>query len=342
LELVPGPIEPSFLTAAAQRLLLAAAARGIPRAGLLETLGMDEARLADPDARIPASAMYATWEACMRSCRDDGFPMDMAKITSVSKLGLLGYVLYTRPTTGSALEALARYHDLVNDSGRWSIRHGEAETIIAWQRDGDRTLGMRVANEQVLAALVVVGKHTARGGIPIRRAYFRHGKPRHDEAHAQVFGVAPVWSAEMDALVIPREALDDKPGGANDVLSDYFATAAEQALARVANAGSWSARVARVVSASLGSGIPTLQSVARELGTSERTARRRLASEGVAFDSLVQRVQQENANELLAGTTHIRDIAFALGFSDTTAFSRAYRRWTGKAPTEARAELLRR
>jgi AraC-like DNA-binding protein len=338
---VPKPVEPSFLSAAAQRLVAVAAARGIETAPLFEALGLDEAGVADPEGRFPASAMYAAWEVCMRACRDEGFPIEVARATSISKLGLLGYVLYTRPTVGSALQALARYHDLVNDSGKWSLRHGGAETTIAWEREGERTLGMRVANEQVLGAFVVLGAYSARGGIPIRRTYFRHAKPRRDDAHVRLFGQAPIWGADSDALVVPRDALDDKPGGANDVLSDYFANAAEQALARVASDGSWSARVARVVSASLGSGIPTLQSVARALGTSERTTRRRLASEGVAFDALVQRVQQEQASELLAGTTPIRDIAFALGFSDATAFSRAYRRWTGKAPTEARADRLR-
>ena len=84
-----------------------------------------------------------------------------------------------------------------------------------------------------------------------------------------------------------------------------------------------------------------LESLTEGIGVYALFGKRRLASEGVAFDALVQRVQQEQASELLAGSTPIRDIAFALGFSDTTAFSRAFRRWTGKTPTEARAARAR-
>ena len=331
------PAEPSFLTALAQRLLASADAKGIPRQPILDALGVDEARVADPEGRIPATAMYAAWEVCMRACRDHGFPIEVARVTSVTKLGILGYVLYTRPTVGSAFQALGRYHDLVNDSGRWSMSSKGSELTMLWVRDGERTLGMRVANEQVLGAFVALGAYSSRGGIPILRTYFRHERPRRDDAHVEHFGGPPIWGADMDALVIPREALDDKPGGANDVLSTYFATAAEQALQRVASAGSWSGQIARIVSASLGSGIPTLVKVAKALGTTERTARRRLSSEGTTYDALVSRVQQEQATELLASDTPIRDIAFALGFSDATAFSRAYKRWTGKAPSEARS-----
>ena len=334
---MPASATPSLIAALAVRLLAAATSRGLPRAPLLAALGVDEQYLTDPEARIPASSMYAVWEVAMRACRDEAFPIDVGKLSSIGGLGLLGYVLYTRPTIEDALRALTRYHDIANDTGQWSLRHGKSETTIVWTRDGERTLGMRAANEQLLASFVVLGSHSRRGGIPILRTHFRHHKPRRDDAHARHFGAAPIWGSELDALVVPREALDDVPMGANDVLSAYFAKAADQALERVATVGSWSAQAARVISTSLGSGIPVLATVARALGTSERTARRRLAAEGTTFDALVSRVQQEQATELLAGDTPLRDIAFALGFSDATAFSRAYRRWTGRAPSAARA-----
>ena len=333
---VPAPPSPSFLAGAAVRLLAAASARGLPRAPLLAALGVDEHYLGDPEARIPATAMYATWEVAMRACRDEAFPIDVGKVSSIAGLGLLGYVLYTRPTIESALHALIRYHDIANDTGRWSLRHGRSETTIAWNREGERTLGMRVANEQLLASFVVLGAHSQRGGIPVLRTHFRHARPRRDDAHARHFGAPPIWSSDIDALVVPRDVLMDVPKGADEVLSPYFSKAADHALERVAGEGSWSAQVARVVSAELGSGIPTLAGVARAMGSSPRTARRRLAAEGTTFDALVSRVQREQATELLAGDASLRDIAFALGFSDASAFSRAYRRWTGRTPSAAR------
>lgn len=330
---VPSIIAPRLLA-----LVGVATSKGVPRAALLTTLGVEEEQLKNPEARVSVERLYDGWELCMRACLDDGLPVEVGRHSSIAAFGLLGYVLYTRPTLGSALEALRRYHDIINDSGRWSIESAKSETTITWHREGERRLGLRVANEQVLASFATLAMDHLTASLEIRRVGFRHGKPRSDDAHARHFGVAPTWGTDTDAVVLPREALELKPVGANDVVSVYFASQAEQALETLAKVGSWTAQVARAISTSLGSGIPTLEKVARSLGTTERTARRRLSAEGHTFDALVASVQKEQAIQLLGGETPLRDIAFALGFSDATAFSRAFRRWTGRSPSEMRAE----
>jgi AraC-like DNA-binding protein len=333
---------PTLLAPRLLGLIGVAAQKGVPRARLLEALGIDEAALSNQEARVPVEKVFDAWEVAMRTCRDDGLPVEVGRLSSIAAFGLFGYVLYTRPTLAGSLDALARYHDLVNDSGRWSIESDEGESTITWLRDGDRRLGMRVANEQVLSSFATLAVQHLTERLEILRVSFRHAKPRSDQAHVRHFGVAPIWAADVDAVVLPRDALDMKPIGANDVVSAYFASQADQALERLAKAGSWTAQVARVISASLGSGIPTLERVARSLGTTERTARRRLSAEGQTFDALVTSVQKEQAIQLLSGDTPLRDIAFALGFSDATAFSRAYKRWTGRSPSEARADRARK
>lgn len=333
---------PTLLAPRLAGLIGVAVSKGAPRAQMLEALGIDEAALKNQEARVPIDNVFAAWEVAMRSCRDDGLPVEVGRLGSIAAFGLFGYVLYTRPTLAGSLDALARYHDLVNDSGRWSIKSDAAESTITWLREGDRRLGMRVANEQVLSSFATLAVQHLTEKLEILRVSFRHGKPRSDQAHAKHFGVAPIWGAETDAVVLPRDALSMKPIGANDVVSAYFASQADQALERLAKAGSWTAQVARVISASLGSGIPTLDRVAKSLGTTERTARRRLSAEGHTFDALVTSVQKEQAIQLLSGETPLRDIAFALGFSDATAFSRAYKRWTGRSPSEARADRARK
>ena len=72
--------------------------------------------------------------------------------------------------------------------------------------------------------------------------------------------------------------------------------------------------------------------IARDLGISARTLRRNLEQEGTSLRALVDDVRRERADELLATGTPVKEIAFVLGFSETSAFSRAYKRWTGRPP----------
>lgn len=231
---------------------------------------------------------------------------------------------------------LIRYHDLINETGRWHLARDGEHVIVSWRRSSER-LGLRAGNEQILASTLTFCAEAFGEWLPIVEARFAHRRPRSVAAHEAHFRAPLVWDAHENAVVIHEALLARKPRMADAVLSEHFRDAAERALARVAPAASWSARVARAVSSHLAEGIPTLGAIARELGTSERTARRRLADEGTTFAALVERVQRERAEELVAGSLPLRDVAFALGFADATAFSRAYRRWTGNAPSLTRA-----
>jgi len=78
----------------------------------------------------------------------------------------------------------------------------------------------------------------------------------------------------------------------------------------------------------------TLTTLARRLSLGERTLRRRLGSEGLSMRALVDGVRLERARAMLAAGSSVKETAFALGFSEPSAFSRAYKRWTGAAPRE--------
>jgi AraC-like DNA-binding protein len=96
-------------------------------------------------------------------------------------------------------------------------------------------------------------------------------------------------------------------------------------------------RVREAVATSLREGEPTLQVVAANQNTSVRTLQRRLAEEGVTFRSVVDEVRQELAQGMLAdGRLTIAEMAYLLGYSEPSAFHRAYKRWTGKTPEEYR------
>ena len=90
-----------------------------------------------------------------------------------------------------------------------------------------------------------------------------------------------------------------------------------------------------MITDTLADGQPSKSQVARRLGMSERTLHRRLADEGESFQTLVTRARQDAAESLLRSGRHsLVDVAFLTGFSDQTAFTRAFKRWTGLTPSE--------
>ncbi|TFZ55089.1 AraC family transcriptional regulator, partial [Methylorubrum sp. Q1] len=79
--------------------------------------------------------------------------------------------------------------------------------------------------------------------------------------------------------------------------------------------------------------------IAQTLGTSQRTLSRRLTEEGLSFESVLEEMRRDLALRYLRDTRlSISRIAWLLGFREATAFTHAFRRWTGRSPTEARVE----
>ena len=304
---------------------------------LLRVLGVAElVELMDPERRVPGSAVVAAWELAMRTTRDDGLPIAVGRHASVKRFGVLGYALYTSPTVGDAFRSLVRYQDLINTTGRFVMTEEGGNAKVTWVR-ADSCLGLRVANEQVLASFITLVTEVYGSCEAIKAVHVAHEPPRKPAAHDAHFPVALNWRAAENAVEIDPAVMVTKPRGGDPLVAGYFGRMAEDAPTRIAPTDSWSARVAEAISNRLASGLPTLATVAKELGTSERTARRRLADEKTSFAELTQRVQRERAAELLSKRHSIRDIAFSIGFADVTAFCRAYRRWTGKAPSEDKA-----
>ena len=209
-------------------LVSEAEARGVDRAAMLGALGVDEATLGSRDGWVRVDRVFAAWELAMRAIRDDGLPIAVATRSDIEALGVLGYALYTGRDGRSALDALVRYHDLVNDSGTWRLRVVGDQCIVTWDRPGDRLLGMRVANEQVLATFVALSDRITTSRATIHEVTFRHPAPRDVRAHEAHFRGEVRWGAPEDAVAFDAGFLSETPRGFDPVTSAFF----EKALAQ--------------------------------------------------------------------------------------------------------------
>jgi AraC-like DNA-binding protein len=111
-------------------------------------------------------------------------------------------------------------------------------------------------------------------------------------------------------------------------------------LASTGDAGGWLDEVRNAIAESLCDGAPTIRTVAKRLGASVRTLQRRLGDHDAVFSTLVDEVRREIALRYLAdGKADLTEIAFLTGYSELSAFGRAFRRWTGSTPLAARRRL---
>jgi len=179
-------------------------------------------------------------------------------------------------------------------------------------------------------------------GLPTRHATpfaplavsFTHRAPRDDAPHRSFFGIAPAFSAKEDALVLPRALLLRTPVRADAALHAYLvsqlasAAAAATSVRPLPFAERARAAVFQVLPSS-----PRAAVVARLLGVSVRTLQRRLGEESTSYEAVVDGARRGVAEALLEDPrATIAEVARATGFSEPSAFSRAFKRWTRRSP----------
>lgn len=310
-----------------------AIARGAPRDQLTALLG-------EPDAeRLPIEQLYEIWEGGLAATGCRGLPVRVGKLASFDRYGALGIALYVSRDMHVALRRLIRYHDLLTDSGKWQqsplpASGDEPERVaIRWVRETHGRLGAQLANEQILASFVTVLRQVV-GNPQITEVRFRHAI-EDDAEHRAHFGAPIRYHADEDAVVVTAATLEMKSAAA-DPHVERFMVAQIEAATGGAKPQSVAAEVTRLLGELLPDGLPTIDEVVTRLDTTERTLRRRLSDEDTTFEQLLTGLQRERALALLRGTTPIAMIAHAVGFADASAFSRAFRRWTGKSPSDFR------
>jgi AraC-like DNA-binding protein len=200
---------------------------------------------------------------------------------------------------------------------------------------------MRVANEAVLGEAMVLARRVGGENVSAEAVRFRHAAPPDVGAHQRFFGVTPRFGEAENALDLPRSVMARRMPLAHPELARHFIDHAERRLQLSRDEGIVD-RVERAALAELPSGAPSMRAIARSLQLSERQLRRDLEAAGVGFRSLVEDLRRERAATLLGETgASVVDTAFVLGFSEVSAFSRAFKRWFGVPPAEYRQRTLR-
>ena len=160
--------------------------------------------------------------------------------------------------------------------------------------------------------------------------------PANPGEHEALYKCPVVFEHPINSITIPAEWLTRPMPQADPGLHAVLQTNVNDALARVPRALSWAARVSKRISDSLTTRrAPTQNAVARAFGMTARSLRRQLASEETSYQDLLDRERSRIAQDRISTVGDSPDaIAEELGFQSTSAFFRAFKRWTGMTPRE--------
>jgi AraC-like DNA-binding protein len=300
---------------------------------LLARAGLRRSNLDDPDGMIPCEAIPQVIGAACMEGRHPNLGAHLASVTPIGAFPLLDYLVVTADTVAHALDQLVRYFHVT-----------DAPVTCAIVHDGDcARLLVQPGSDSFIAQYetsLIVHHMRAETENRIRIACVNLMTEPDDRGDLErLLGcsvVAPsTWTGveiRHDMLAIPLRRRD---AALRRVLEGHAAGFA----ARASRDDHDSAvnRVRALLASQLRLGVPPIRLIAKQLAIAPRTLQRRLAAEGGSYEQVVDVVRREAAERLLADSSlAIGEIGYLLGFSEPSAFHRAFKRWHRVPPREYR------
>ncbi len=332
----------TVLSVATRAVLDACAKMDLDPDAILVAAGLSREQVFEPDARIPAPLADAVWLEASRQAQDPLLALKAARALEFGAYKVLDFIVANAPTVEEGLSRIARYFPLVDPRGRFETE-GDGDRVTLSFGSGAADVPAP-AQQYTFAALPLRSRASTGTNWRLESVDFTFPADAQPQVYAEVFGCPVNFAMPRPQLVIPHGSWMQPVEGANEALFCVLEDHARHLLGEVpVEEPGLLEKLQAELRTRLRGGDASVAVVAKTLGMSERTLQRRLDEFQVSYSDVLNEVREELGREYLREPdVSIAEIAFLLGFSDQSAFGRAFKRWTGSTPRAWRVADARR
>jgi len=314
---------------------------GIPPAALLRQARLPATLHVSDDAWVTTEQYFALWRALKDLTGDPAIGLTMTAQTDTSVHPPATMSAFFARDFRDGLLRLARFKRLCTPEELTLVeKDREAHVSVDWVH----AIGKEpdAAADVTFAVILELGRRgTGRHILPIRMEMTRPGPLT--TMHKDYFGAPVVFNSPRNVLILSADDLGRPFAGYNPELVAILTPALSNALDEIDAQSSLPDQVKIVLKRRLASGKPDLSDIADALGLSQRTLQRRIAEAGTSFRQLLEAARREQARDMLTnGVSSADEIAYLLGYQDTSSFYRAFYEWEGSTPSQWREDNMGR
>ncbi|MBK1634797.1 AraC family transcriptional regulator [Rhodovulum adriaticum] len=331
-----------YVTSLFARKVVAAAGSGVDAAAMLASVGIAPDAPLDPGQMVPAARYYDMLERIADQIDATDLPVRTGASMRLDEYGALGLAFKAATTLEASHARVERYARLWSSVAEYELRPATGGTLFILHRAGERRLGMRLSNEATLASAVSIARQVCPVPLTPVEVLIRHPAPRRVAAHEEWFGCPVRFGADLDAILYADEMLARPNILGDEGISHYLTTHLDAKLSEITREPDLVMQAKAAIAQALSEGAPKMTEIASGLGLSARSFHRRLSEHGMTFQGLTEETRRDLAEGLLRDQTHsLAEIAFLTGFSEQSAFTRAFKRWVGTTPATYRRAISR-
>jgi len=285
---------------------------------------------------VPASEFFKLHER-LDDILGPGFSVRVGQQMKIEDYGVLGLSWRTCSKAVEIFERSERYFKLLSNTYVFRVEQQQDICYVNLLRDAYRR-GIGLSNEATFSATVVVLQYMTETAIKPIKVSFKHAAPSNIKSHTDAFACPILFNQKQNFIAYRTDDISIKTAKADESINKFLVERVEEETKGIeVNAHKVVHDVSKLIKDSLPSGIPSIGEVSSHLGMSSRTLTRRLVESNMTFRQLIKTTQEEIARYLLHSSDHsVGEIAFLTGFSEQSAFNRAFKKWTAQTPSEFR------
>jgi AraC-like DNA-binding protein len=297
----------------------------------LAQIGLTVEQLGELGEWIPLHWLRDFWDAVVKETGECGLGLRIAEHVRPEAYEVFGCLIAASSTLGEAALRATRLIGLATKTVRLALHHEGTRVTFAVEPFFP-DLVHKETIEFMVGSLGAIARGIADGQLQAQEICFTHDQPDDLSHHRRLFSAPIRFNAALNGLIFDASLLDIPIKSRDSTLSAKLRQQAEELMAEEQMVG-FKAHVRAALAVELRGGDPTAERVAGALSVHPKTLSRRLKAEGTTFRRLLDELRMELARRYLRQPgLSVEEVAFLLGYSERSAFHRAFQRWTGHAP----------
>lgn len=326
----------TLLAPASRMLWRLIESHGVDPAGVFADAGLDETRMDDPQARFPVENARRAWSLAAERISDPCFGVRAGLNWLPTDLHALGYAFLSSANLLRAINRISRYNEIVDRVIAFESALDDRYLTVSYSNTRPDLPDIRALEDARWSVMLAMCRAAKAGPVsPIGMTLTHDVRPCR-AAYSDYFGCDIAFNQPRSSMTFDRQAMEERLPALNvelarineQVVVDYLDQLHEDDLL---------GKVRQIIQETLPCGDVNDELVAARLHVSPRTLQRKLADEGTSYKQLLEEIRRSLADRYITDSRlSLTEISFLLGFAEQSVFSRAFRRWFGTSPSEAR------
>ena len=308
---------------------------GADLAQLEQDVGISLSMVNNAEGRISFDQLVQVWDWAIQYSKDPSLGIHIGRKVDPSLMSIVAQAFFNNDNLRQGMELYQRFYCLINDSGSVELKLEKSNAVLEFSTESDEYYCIPEM-ERTLTAAVARARYFLGDSVSPKEMLFQHNEPTYKAVYEEFFNSPVKFNQSRTAIFFDPAYLDLKMDGSNPFLFQALTQYAEGMLQKLypnSKTDSIADKVEVFIKQHLAMGELDLKAAAANMHMSRNSLYRKLKKEGLSFKTMLDDIRHQEALRYLRETDHhLSEVAFFLGFSELSAFSRAFKRWTGKSP----------